>query len=293
MRLTEPDELRALLASHGFRFSRSLGQNFLIAPWVPERIAAESGVTQADGVLEIGPGVGALTGELAARAGRVLCVELDKSLAPVLRETVGGFPNVSVVFADALRSDLPALCAEKLGERPWKVCANLPYNVTTPLLTALLRAGCFETITVMIQREVAARVCAAPGTAEYGSFTVLCGWYAEPERLFDVPPDCFLPRPKVTSTVLTLRRRAAPPAAVRDESFFFRVVRAAFNQRRKALPNALSAGVPGLSREAVRAALAARGLAEDIRGERLSLLQFAALSDALLCMIDGSKMQNT
>ncbi len=281
MELTDIREIRPLLERHGFRFSKSLGQNFLVADWVPRRIAEESGVADGDGVLEIGPGVGALTVELARRARQVLAVELDERLRPVLAETLKDYDNCEVHFCDAVRADLPALCGEKLGERPWKVCANLPYNVATPLLTALLRSRCFETVTVMIQREVAERICAEPGTAKYGSFTVLCAWYSEARRLFDVPPDCFLPRPKVTSTVLTLRRREKPPAAVEDEDFFFRVVRAAFNQRRKTLLNALSAGIPGLERERIRAALAGLGLAESVRGERLGVEEFAALSELL------------
>lgn len=282
MELTDIRAVRALLESHGFRLSKALGQNFLVASWVPQRIAAESGVSAADGVLEIGPGVGALTVELAARARRVLCVELDERLRPLLGVTLAACPNVSLHFGDAVKSDLAALCEGELGEKPWRVCANLPYNVTTPLLTALLRAQCFESVTVMIQREVAERVCAAPGSGEYGSFTVLVDWYARAQRLFDVPPECFLPAPKVTSSVVTLTRRAAPPVAVRSEAFFFRVVRAAFNQRRKALPNALGAGLPEVSREQARAALEAMGLPADIRGERLSTLQFGELADRLL-----------
>ena len=281
MNLTNPNEIKALLAEYGFRFSKSMGQNFLIEDWVPERIAAEAGLTETDGVLEIGPGIGVLTVELARRAGKVLCVELDSSLEPILRVTLAGVDNCEVFYGDALKTDLPALCREKLGERPWKLCANLPYNVTTPLLTAFLESGVFETVTVMIQKEVAERICAAPGTGEYGSFTVLVNWYAEAQRLFDVPPGCFLPQPKVTSTVIQLRRRETPPAEVKDRAFFFRVVRAAFNQRRKALPNALTAGINGLDKERVRAALETLGLGADIRGERLSVEQFAALANEL------------
>ena len=199
MNLTDYRDITALLQRHGFRFSKSMGQNFLTAAWVPERIAAESGITKADGALEIGPGVGCLTAELAKTAGRVTAIELDGRLRDVLGETLGAYDNVSLVFADALRADLCAVCAETLGERPWKVCANLPYNVTTPLITAFLEAGCFESVTVMIQKEVAQRLCAAPGTGEYGAFSVLVQWYAEPKLLFDVPPHCFVPQPHVES----------------------------------------------------------------------------------------------
>lgn len=280
--LTDYRAVTALLERHSFRFSKSMGQNFLTAAWVPERIAAEAGIAPGDGVLEVGPGVGCLTAQLAGRAEKVLALELDERLRGVLNETLADFGNVSVVFADAVKADLPALCREHLGERPWRVCANLPYNVTTPLLTAFLRAGCFESITVMVQKEVAQRLCAAPGTGEYGAFTLLVQWYAEPELLFDVPPHCFVPQPKVTSAVVRLQQRQAPPADVADVDFFFAVVRAAFNQRRKTLPNAVSAGIQALARADVESALLSLGLSPTVRGEALSLAQFAALSNALL-----------
>ena len=194
--------------------------------------------------------------------------------------------EVSVVFADALKADLPAICAETLGERPWKVCANLPYNVTTPLITAFLEAGCFESVTVMIQKEVAQRLCAAPGTGEYGAFSVLVQWYAEPKLFFDVPPHCFVPQPKVTSAVVRMDRRAAPPASVDDEKLFFRTVRAAFAQRRKTLSNALRSGFSELDRAAIESAMEETGLPPAVRGETLSIAQFAALSNALLRKFD-------
>ena len=282
MNLTDYRDITALLQRHGFRFSKSMGQNFLTAAWVPERIAAESGITKADRALENDPGVGCLTAELAKTAGRVTAMELDGRLRDVLGETLGAYDNVSLVFADALRADLCAVCAETLGERPWKVCANLPYNVTTPLITAFLEAGCFESVTVMIQKEVAQRLCAAPGTGEYGAFSVLVQWYAEPKLLFDVPPHCFVPQPKVTSAVVRMDRRTAPPAIADDEKFFFRTVRAAFAQRRKTLPNALRSGLSELSREDINTAVEEVGLPLDVRGEALAIAQFAALSNALL-----------
>ena len=281
MDLTNYTEITALLRRHGFHFSKAMGQNFLTAAWVPERIADEAGLTAEDGVVEIGPGVGCLTEQLSARAGKVLCLELDRKLESVLAETLAGKNNVDIVFVDAVKADLPALCREHLGDRPWKVCANLPYNVTSPLLTALLEAECFESITVMVQREVAQRICAAPGTGDYGAFTLLADWYAEPELLFTVPPHCFVPQPKVTSAVVRLRRRTAPAAAVEDRAWFFRVVRAAFNQRRKTLPNALSAGL-GLDRAAVAEAMEAVGLSPLLRGEALSLEDFARLANGLI-----------
>lgn len=286
MNLTDYRDITALLQRHGFHFSKSLGQNFLTAAWVPQEIAAESGITKEDGALEIGPGVGCLTAELAKTAGRVTAIELDGRLRDVLAETLTDFDNVSVVFADALKADLPAICAETLGERPWKVCANLPYNVTTPLITAFLEAGCFESVTVMIQKEVAQRLCAAPGTGEYGAFSVLVQWYAEPRLLFDVPPHCFVPQPKVTSAVVRMDRRTAPPAQADDEKFFFRTVRAAFAQRRKTLSNALRSGFSELDRADIEAAIAETGLPLTVRGETLSIAQFAALSNALLRKFD-------
>lgn len=286
MNLTDYRDITALLQRHGFRFSKSMGQNFLTAAWVPQQIAAESGITAADGALEIGPGIGCLTAELAKTAGRVTAVELDERLRGVLGETLADFDNVSVVFADALKADLPAICAETLGERPWKVCANLPYNVTTPLITAFLEAGCFESVTVMIQKEVAQRLCAAPGTGEYGAFSVLVQWYAEPKLLFDVPPHCFVPQPKVTSAVVRMDRCAAPPASVDDEKLFFRTVRAAFAQRRKTLSNALRSAFSELDRAAIESAMEETGLPPAVRGETLSIAQFAALSNALLRKFD-------
>jgi 16S rRNA (adenine1518-N6/adenine1519-N6)-dimethyltransferase len=284
MNLTNPSELKLLLGKHGFRFSKAMGQNFLIASWVPERIASEAGIDEGTGVLEVGPGVGCLTHELAQYAGRVLAVELDERLRPVLQETLADCENTEVIFGDVLKQNLPALVQEHFpGLRP-VVCANLPYNVTSPLLTAFLEAGCFETVTVMIQREVAKRLCAKPGTADYGAFTVFTQWHAEPEILFDVSPGCFLPAPKVTSSVVKLTVRKAPPVEVQSEKRFFAVVRAAFNQRRKTLLNALSSGLSGFTKEQITQAIADCGLDEKVRGEALGIAAFAQLSDRLEAM---------
>ena len=281
MNLTNPSVIRELLEPQGFRFSKSMGQNFLIAQWVPERIAEEAGLDESVGVLEVGPGVGCLTQELSARAGKVISVELDERLRPVLAQTLAECPNAEIVFGDVLKQNLPALIAEKLpGLRP-VVCANLPYNVTSPLLTAFFEADCFERLTVMVQREVALRLCAKPGTADYGAFTIYTQWHAEPRILFDVSPGCFMPAPKVTSSVVRLDVRKTPPVSVQDEKRMFRIVRAAFNQRRKTLSNALSAGLSGYTKEQISAAIAACGLDARVRGEALSMEQFAALSDAL------------
>ena len=279
--MTDINEIKALLARTGFRFSKSLGQNFLCAAWVPEQIAESAGLDGETGVLEIGPGIGCLTVELAKRAKRVLSIELDSALRPVLAETLRGCENVEVRFGDALRLDLAALVRERFADcARVVVCANLPYNITTPVLTKLVESGLFERITVMIQREVALRICAAENTADYGAFTLLMQWHTAPERLFDVPAGCFIPAPKVTSSVVTLLRRETPPCSVRDERRMFAVIRAAFNQRRKTLCNALANGL-GIPRETVRAALERLGLQETVRGEVLGLAQFAALSDVL------------
>ena len=281
MNLTDYKEIRALLEKHGFRFTKALGQNFLTAAWVPEDIAEAAGLDERTGVLEIGPGVGCLTRELSRRAGKVVSVELDRSLRPVLAETLAGCENVEVVFGDILKQDIPALLDETMPGLRHVVCANLPYNVTTPVLTALLESGLFETVTVMIQREVARRICAAPNTADYGAFGVFVQWHAGTELLFDVPPSCFVPQPKVTSSVIRLTRRAAPPVPVRDEELLFRIVRAAFNQRRKTLVNALASQVPGVTKEDVEKTLGALGYDTRIRGEVLDLGGFAKISDKI------------
>ena len=281
MNLTDYNEIRALLSRHGFRFSKSLGQNFLTAAWVPERIAEEAGLDEQTGVLEVGPGVGCLTEQLSMRAGKVLAVELDKALRPVLAETLAGRENVEILFGDVLKQDLPALVREKLpGLRP-VICANLPYNVTSPLLTAFLEAGCFETVTVMIQREVARRICARAGTADYGAFGLFVQWHCETELLFDVPPACFVPQPKVTSSVIRLTRRAAPPYPVSDEQLRFRVIRAAFNQRRKTLVNALCAGIGGMTKDLAEQVLQNCGFDPKIRGEAVELGGFATITDEI------------
>lgn len=280
MNLTNQNEIQALLARHGFRFSKSMGQNFLIADWVPRQLAEAAEVDERTGVLEIGPGLGCLTARLSERAGKVLAVELDKSLRPVLAETLEGRENVELLFGDVLKQDIPALVAEHLGGLRPVVCANLPYNVTSPVLSALLRAGCFETITVMVQREVAKRLCAKAGAPDYGAFGILVQWLSEPEILFEVPPGCFLPQPKVTSAIIRLRRRTEPPAAVRDEELLFRMIRAAFNQRRKTLPNALAAGL-GIHREQAEQALQNAGFDTRIRGESVDLVGFAKICDEL------------
>ena len=276
-----PGVIRELLAKYGFHFSKSKGQNFLTQRWVPERIAEASGIDKACGVVEIGPGFGPLTQELCLRAGKVVAIEVDQTLRPVLQETVGEFSNLEILFADALKTDLPALAAEKLaGLRP-AACANLPYYITSPVLTKLLESRCFSSVTVMVQKEVAQRICARLGTGDYSAFTVLCNYHTQPELLFDVPASCFIPQPKVTSAVVCLRTRTAPPAEIAEEKLFFRTVRAAFAQRRKTLLNALSSGFSELSKAELGAALAVCGIAPSVRGETLDIPAFAALSNEL------------
>ncbi len=280
-------EVRELLDRHGFRFSKAKGQNFLIAFWVPQRIAEESGVDQGSGVLEIGPGIGPLTQALCQRAGRVCAVEVDASLKPILKETLGEFENLEILWGDILKLDIPALVSEKFqGLRPM-ACANLPYYITSPILTALLQAKAFSSVTVMIQKEVAQRIGAKAGTADYGAFSVLCQYYAEPELLFDVPPSCFLPQPKVTSAVIRLRVREQLPWDIADEATFFKTVRASFSQRRKMLVNGLASGFPQLSKQDLQNILVSCGFAPTIRGEILDIPGFAAVSNSIYHRLKG------
>ena len=287
MELTNINEIKELLSRHGFRFSKSMGQNFLTAAWVPRDIADSAELDEGTGVLEVGPGIGCLTKQLSLRAGKVLSVELDNALRPILAETLSECGNVEVIFGDVLKQDLPALVKEHFAGMRCAVCANLPYNVTSPLLTAFIEAECFETITVMIQREVARRICAAPGTADYGAFGIFVQWHMETELLFDVPPSCFIPQPKVTSSVIRLRRRAEHPAETTDEQFLFKVIRAAFNQRRKTLINAISSQIPGITKEQAERAVTESGFDARIRGETLDIGKFATIADKLAAIISA------
>ncbi len=282
MDLCNSNDIKALLGRHGFRFSKSMGQNFLIQGWVPQDIADASGADQTCGVLEIGPGIGPLTVQLAQRAGKVAAIELDRDLLPILAETLSPFDNVTVIPGDAMKLDLAALAAEQFPGLTPMACANLPYNITTPVITALIEAGCFASITVMIQREVAKRICASPGTADYGAFSLFCQYHTVPEYLFEVPPDCFLPAPKVTSAVIRLVPRTEPVQTLTSEELFFRVVRASFAQRRKTLLNGLSAAFGDrLGKDALRQAMTQAGLPDGVRGERLGIPEFARLAHAI------------
>ena len=273
--------MKPLLAEHGFHFSKAKGQNFLISRWVPERIAEDAGVDSTAGVLEIGPGIGPLTQQLCLRAGKVCAVELDTRLKPILDMTVGEFHNLEILWDDVLKQDVVALVKEKFaGLRPM-ACANLPYYITSPILTALLEAECFDSVTVMVQKEVAQRITAKPGSADYSAFTVFCQYYAEPKLLFDVPAGCFLPQPKVTSAVITLPTRKERPWNIADQELFFRTVRASFAMRRKKLANGLAAGFPELGKDGAAEVIAACGLDANVRGETLDIPAFAALANEI------------
>lgn len=311
--LASPGGTRALMERFSIRPRKKYGQNFLIDRGVIDGIIEAAEISREDGVLEIGPGIGTMTQLLSQAAGRVVAVEIDRSLEPVLAYTLEDCENVVVHWEDVLKTDLNALRTEFNDGRPFKCVSNLPYSVTTPVLMQLLQEkGCFASITVMVQKEVADRMLAGAGEKEYGALSLAVRYYAEPERVQLVPPQCFIPRPGVDSEVVTMRIRNAPPVEA-DEAFLFAIIRAAFNQRRKTLANALSHGlqesgrapsapasgassaagllphsesggrVPGyaVTREQVQTALRDMDLPEDIRGEKLSLAQFAELSRRL------------
>ena len=276
--------MKPLLAEHGFHFSKAKGQNFLISRWVPEQIAEDAGVDETAGVLEIGPGIGPLTQQLCLRAGKVCAVELDTRLKPILALTVGEFSNLEILWDDVLNRDVAALVKEKFaGLRPM-ACANLPYYITSPILTALLEAECFDSVTVMVQKEVAQRIAAKPGTADYSAFTVFCQYYAQPEILFDVPAGCFLPQPKVTSAVISLRVRKERPWDIANQDIFFRVVRASFAMRRKKLSNGLASGFPELGKDGAAQVIANCGMDANVRGETLDIAGFARIANEICKM---------
>ena len=283
MNLCDIREVKALLARHGFHFSKTMGQNFLTADWIPQEIAAACGADESHGVLEVGPGVGCLTRELCQRAAAVVSVELDRSLLPVLAETMSDAENFQLINEDILKLDIPAAADRYFSGLTPLVCANLPYNITTPALRVLVEADRFETITVMVQKEVAQRITAPAGAGDYGAFSVYMQYHTEPELLFDVPPDCFLPRPKVTSAVVRCRTRTAPPVAPAcGKDFFFQTVRAAFALRRKTLRNSLSSVFGGqLDREQIAGVIEDCGFPPTVRGETLGMEEFAALADRL------------
>lgn len=285
--LTRPEILSGLLERHGIRLTRRLGQHFLTSRSALLRVADAAQPGPEDTVLEVGPGAGALTVELARRAGQVVAVELDRGLLPVLAETLASYPNVTLVQADALSVSLADLLP---GDRPVKVAANIPYGITSPLLVRFLEfRPAFVSLTLMVQKEVADRLCAAPGTSDYGALSVFVRYHASVQRVGVVPRGAFFPPPKVDSAIVYLVPHAAPPVETPGAAAFFSVSRAAFGQRRKTLVNALTAGLD-LPREKVRAALDVAGIDAGRRGETLSLEEFAAVSRALFA--EGSEVDN-
>ena len=280
--LSDPGHIKEVLARHGFHFSKALGQNFLINPGVCPRMAAECGAQACKGVIEVGPGIGVLTWELSQVAEKVCAIELDSRLFPVLEETLAGRDNVKLVPGDVMKLDLNQLIRQEFGGGPVCVCANLPYYITSPVILRLLEEGLpLTSITVMVQKEAAQRLCAAPGERECGAVSVAVHYRSQPKLLFQVGRGSFLPPPKVDSAVLRLDLRQEPPVSVADEDWFFRVSRAAFAQRRKTAANSLSATL-GLPKPQVEQALAAAGAPENVRAERLTLEQLAALANTLL-----------
>ncbi len=273
--------MKPLLQEHGFHFSKAKGQNFLIAPWVPQSIAQDAGVDETAGVLEIGPGIGPLTQQLCLRAGKVCAVELDERLKPILNLTVGEFDNLEILWNDVLKLDVPRLVREKFGTLRPMACANLPYYITSPILTALLEAECFDSVTVMVQKEVAQRIAAQPGSADYSAFTVFCQYYAEPQLLFDVPAHCFLPQPKVTSAVIQLKVRKNRDWGVADQDIFFRTVRGSFAMRRKKLSNGLASAFPGLGKAGAAEVIQEAGFDANVRGETLSIPEFVRIANVI------------
>ena len=281
MELSDLNTVRGVLARHGFHFSRSLGQNFIVDPGVCPKMAECCGVGKTSGALEIGPGFGVLTRELASRAAKVAAIELDDSLEPVLRETLADSPNVRLVWGDAMKLDLNELLRTEFAGMDVAVCANLPYYITSPIVMRILEERLPVTsLTVMVQKEAAERLCAEPGTRACGAVSLSVRYYSDPEILFGVPRSCFYPQPDVDSAVLRLKIRKEPPVAVREEKAFFRVVRAAFGQRRKTAVNSVSAGL-SLPKEQVAGWFAAAGITPAARAERLTMEQFAALADLL------------
>ena len=281
--LGNPQETIAVLQKYNFAFQKKFGQNFLIDAHVLEKIIAAAGVGEQDCVLEIGPGIGTLTQYLAEAAGHVIAVEIDRNLIPILEETLAEHENVTVINQDILKTDIKGLADVYHGGRPLKVVANLPYYITTPIVMSLLEGeDLVDSITVMVQKEVAERMMEGPGSKEYGALSLAVQYYARPEIVANVPPNCFIPRPNVGSAVIRLTKHETPPVQVKDPKKMFQLIRASFNQRRKTLPNGIG-NAPELpyTREQAAAALEKMGLSPAVRGEALSLSQFAELADLL------------
>ena len=283
-KLSNPQRTIEVIKKYEFCFQKKFGQNFLIDGHVLDKIIAGAGVTKDDMVLEIGPGIGTMTQYLAEAAGKVVAVEIDRNLLPILRETLADYDNVKVIHADVLSLDLEKLVQEENGGRPIKVVANLPYYITTPIIMALFEQHVpLANVTVMVQKEVAARMKSGPGSKDYGALSLAVQYYAEPYIVANVPCNCFMPRPNVDSAVIRLTRYEEPPVQVKDEKMLFKIIRASFNQRRKTLQNGLNnSSELNFTKDQIAAAIAEAGFSPSVRGEALTLEQFAKLTDILL-----------
>lgn len=281
--LGNPSNTIEVLKKYGFRFQKRYGQNFLIDSHILEKIIEAAEITKEDMVLEIGPGIGTMTQYLAEHAREVVAVEIDKTLIPILEDTLSAYDNVTVINEDILKVDIEALAREKNGNRPIKVVANLPYYITTPIIMGLFESHTpLASITIMVQKEVADRMQAGPGTKDYGALSLAVQYYAKPEIMMNVSPGCFIPKPNVGSAVIRLTRYEQNPVQVKDEDFLFSLIRAAFGQRRKTLVNSLTnASFLSVSKEAILRALSEMGISETVRGEALTLEEFAKLSNLL------------
>ncbi len=280
--LSDINVIKSVMARHGVTFNKGLGQNFLVDPEVCPAMAEAAGLDENTCAIEIGPGVGVLTAELAKRAGKVLSFELDERLLPVLKETLAEFDNVEIINKDVMKADLKGIIEEKCKGMDIVVCANLPYYITSPIIMLLLESRLpLKSITVMVQKEAADRLCAEVGSRDGGAVTVAVNYYAKSEKLFFVPRDSFLPPPKVNSEVIRLTVRENPPVNVKNEANFFKTVKAAFSQRRKTAENSLSSGT-GIKKDVIANALAEAGLEKTVRAEKMTMEDFAKLSDILL-----------
>ena len=282
-KLSNPQRTIEVIKKYEFCFQKKFGQNFLIDGHVLDKIIAGAGVTKDDMVLEIGPGIGTMTQYLAEAAGKVVAVEIDRNLLPILQETLADYDNVKVIHADVLSLDLEKLVQEENGGRPIKVVANLPYYITTPIIMALFEQHVpLANVTVMVQKEVAARMKSGPGSKDYGALSLAVQYYAEPYIVANVPCNCFMPRPNVDSAVIRLTRYEEPPVQVKDEKMLFKIIRASFNQRRKTLQNGLNnSSELNFTKDQIAAAIAEAGFSPSVRGEALTLEQFAKLTDIL------------
>ena len=278
MNLCDINQIKLLLARHGFKFSKDLGQNFLCDEEIPAAIAQQAGITPDTCVVEVGPGIGALSAQLCKLAKKVVAIELDRRLPAILEETMAAYDNFTLVEGDVLKVDLPHLCKEQFGDSPVIACANLPYYITTPAITALLECGCFKSVVVMVQKEAAQRICAQPGDKDYSAFSAQVAYFANPTVILDVPHELFIPAPKVDSAVLKLDLWEAPPT-VGETKEVFRVIRAAFANRRKTFANGLCIEYgKKLSKAAAEELLTSMGFASNVRGEALSVKDFGAVA---------------